>query len=230
LTGQKTAGFYIGLKVPASLGDGVLKNGLIFSTVPHYSRYYPLLSVNTQIYEQLLMAPHGSAVSYSLDENGNCIVNENYREEEKTAHQNTVRPVQKFMETIFLRLCSDVRLRAEKWSDADWLFPRITRLTARSGLLVGKKRRDFIAAISRGFVDNFANMGVGKRYDVKELLDIRKLSGFLRQPETAMKYAVKICTLQNGRLRGLLFWFAVLPYYTLIRLKLSSIIPCKKSF
>jgi hypothetical protein len=197
--------------------------------MPDYSRYYSLLSVNTQIYEQLLMAPHGSAVSYSLGADGNCVVNENYRDEEKALHEKTIQPVQEFMENVFRRLCRDIRLRVDRWEGAewgngrggDWLFPRIVRLTMRSGLFVGRKRRQFISTISRGFVDNFGNMGVGKHYDAKKVLGVRRILGFILHPETAMKYAVKICTLKNGFLRTLLFWFAVLPYYIFIRLKLK---------
>jgi hypothetical protein len=134
------------------------------------------------------------------------------------------------METIFRRLCADVRLRAYEWGGEDWLFPQVARLTLRSGLFAGKERRKFIAGISRGFVDNFGRMGVGKKYEAGKVLGVRRLLGFLRRPEEAMKYAVKICTVENVFVRRLAFLFAVLPYSLFIRFKLYFFKLCKKSF
>ncbi|MDR0534781.1 MAG: HAD hydrolase-like protein [Puniceicoccales bacterium] len=222
LTEHPTAGFYIGLKTPASLGEGVSKNGLLFSTIPRRSRHYDLLSINTQIHEQLLMAPHGSVASYTLDEDGNCTVNEVYRDEERFAYQNTVRPVQEFMGKVFEELCKDVRLRVHEWDGDDWLSPSLVSLTLRSGLFADARRRVFLREISRGFVDNFARMGVGKQYDPRHALSRRNLLGFIRRPGTVLKYAVKIQTLENPFLRILLFLVVSMPCFAFFLVKLHA--------
>jgi hypothetical protein len=111
-------------------------------------------------------------------------------------------------------------LRADGWSGGGWGAALIAKLTLRSGFFVGRRRRAFVAGISRGFVDNFGNMGVGKKYDAGSVFSLRRLTNFLLYPETAVKYAVKICTLKSAPTRAFAFCFAVLPLYFYLRLKL----------
>jgi len=168
LTGQPTHGLYLGLRTPASLASDRLKEGLIFSTIPRRSPFCNALDVNRQIYEQLLMAPHGGVVSYSLGEDGECIVNENYRRAERDAYQRAIAPVQQIMLAAFRELCDDPRLKA---ADDIWVTAAIARLGIHSGIFVNAVRRRFLKTISRGFVDNFAAVKVGIAYTPPKIAD-----------------------------------------------------------
>ncbi|MDR1498358.1 MAG: HAD hydrolase-like protein [Puniceicoccales bacterium] len=220
ITGERTIGFYLGLKEPASLVAGSSKHGLIFSTQPYHSQFYDILSVNAQLYEQLLMAPHGSAISYSLDEKGESVVHENYRDEERDVFQSVVQPVQGFMVDIFRRLCDDPRLFVKEWGGENWLYPEMARMVAQSGLIVNGQRRRFIAELSRGFVDNFGSVRVGKHYDVRKVLNRGTALAWVKSPGRILKYAVKICTLKTAFIRRVLFVLFALPYYIWIRFAL----------
>ncbi|MDR2513397.1 MAG: phosphotransferase [Puniceicoccales bacterium] len=218
ITGQKTVGFYLGLMKPSSLGEGCHKEGLLFSTIPCRSPFYDILCVNRQLYEQLLMAPHGSVTSYSLDASGSFVINEDYREEERTAYKGTVEPVQAYMLELFQHLCDDVRVKLTHWGARDWLYPSLAGIMIRSGLWVNAPRRLFLEAISRGFVANFGNIDVGIRYNFPGDLSRGKWFSFLSAPGKLMKYGVKICTLRSGLVRTLLLVFFVIPYFIFLRI------------
>ena len=218
ITGQKTIGFYLGLMKPSSLGEGCCKEGLLFSTIPCLSPFYEILCVNRQLYEQLLMAPHGSVTSYSLDALGNCVINEDYRDEEKTAYKGSVEPVQVFMQELFQRLCDDVRLKLVCWGALDWFYPAMAGIMIRSGLFVSAPRRWFLEAVSHGFVANFGNIDVGIRYNISGNFPLGEWFSFVEKPGKLMKYGVKICTMKNAFFRTVLFVFFAIPYSIFLRI------------
>jgi len=215
MTNQRTAGFYLGLKSNLTyIEEGSTKNGLIFSSRPFHSLWYAIIDVNNQIYEQLLMAPHGSAVSYSVNnsEEG-YVVNENYRIEESRLYQTTVKAVQEYMLTIFRVACNHPGLQV--YNDR-WMLYRIALSTIKSGLFVNRKRRRFYRELSKGFVWNFGQARVGLKYSSQTLFSFKNIKSFLRYPETILKYAVKLCTLKNPILREMIFWVFIVPYYFLL--------------
>jgi len=221
ITNQRTAGFYLGLKNTLTyIEEGHTKNGLIFTSRPCYSLWYNLLDVNNQIYEQILMAPHGSAVSYSTN-NGEkgYVVNENYRLEESFVYKSTVKPVQDYMINIFRKVCNNHGLQL--YHD-HWMLHCIALTTIKSGLFVNRKRRSFLQELSNGFVNNFANAEIGLKYNPQFLFDFKKIQSFLRHPTTILKYATEAYTIKNPIIREIIFLVFILPYYFLLRLILQK--------
>ncbi|MDR1817767.1 MAG: HAD family hydrolase [Puniceicoccales bacterium] len=235
VSGLPARGLYLGLRRPASLTMDTPKEGLIFSTVPRRSPYYDSLDINRQIYEQLLMAPHGGVVSYALGEDGSCIINEDYRRAEREVFQGSVAPVQQAMLAAFRRLLTDPRLHCY---EDEWLLRHLARMGVRSGVFAGAGRRRFLREISRGFVDNFAAVKVGVRYTpalagggkpaggtgggstksaggggVSDAPTLRQLLLWPLRPAPLSRYMVKVCTLENPLVRWLLTLFLVLPWY-----------------
>ncbi|MDR3228454.1 MAG: HAD family hydrolase [Puniceicoccales bacterium] len=222
LAGQRTAGFYLGLRSASSLGAGREKEGVLFSCLPARTAFFHHLSANRQIYEQLLMAPHGTATGYGLDAAGQAFVREDDKEAERGVYDSQIRAVQEEMRGAFGRLCADARLGGYA---PEWLLRRLADLTVRSSLFATGRRADFMRAVSQGFVDNFGAVRVGVRYNIARVLvadgaggaggagwsvgrGLRLGRGLLRvavalllRPENVLRYAAKMWAADNAAAR-----------------------------
>jgi FMN phosphatase YigB (HAD superfamily) len=231
ITGRSTTGLYLGLRTPAHTYPKHNKEGLLFSIFPRRGLFHAHLDANRQLYEQLLMAPHGGVLSYTLDA-GTVVVREDYRPVERECYEKHVRTVQLFMRETIQRLAGDARLQA--WRD-EWLLCRCADLVTRSGMFAAGKRAAFLREISRGFVDNFASVKIGARYDAADaqpvaaatsgslrarLAHVLALAWILwRDPARLVRYAVKVWASENvlarvvWRLGGarLLYWLFFKP-------------------
>lgn len=181
ILGIKTKGFYLG-----TVGEETNppRKGLIFSAAEHKKRhtYFDVLRANIQLYELLAAAPHGSAQTYILTEQG-ITVPMAWVDAEKKLYDSVIKPWQD------RALIDFAALAAWKPVDREMFSNKHSRnIVMRSGLLADKKRLDFIKALDEGFVWNFVKDTVGTKYDYKS---VRINFSVITSPEKYVRYAVK---------------------------------------
>jgi len=185
----QVTGYYIGLREIYTIEKGTKRFGLNFSVYPKKDFSDDILLANGQLYEQLLAAPHGSTVGYSLNEDSPTL--EYHEENEKKVFDEFIFPIQKFMMVQFENLCNDLhRATYSKSMAQDYL----TDMALRLGLFTNRKKLKFIQLISQGFYQNMGNNKVGLVYDPKQIgiSKARLLKDFLWSPEKTFRYLVKI--------------------------------------
>ena len=94
--GINTVGYYIGVQKPDKPILELERTGLIFCEEKPRSRYYDYLGTNIPFYQQLLSAPHGTALKYILEDGKVLIKYEWDPMEEKLYHEN-IEELQHFM-------------------------------------------------------------------------------------------------------------------------------------
>ena len=159
--GIKTNGYYIGIQKPDKPILPLKCRGLIFSEDNPRSKYYEFLGTNIPFYQQLLAAPHGTALKY-YDEEGSIHVLEEWDEMEKELYFETIKPVQELMLLKFKGICA--------WDDKpvddkkeEWV---IARLSMRSSLFAKGDRLPFIRKCTDNYVQNFRQENRGAvKYD-----------------------------------------------------------------
>lgn len=183
--GINTVGYYIGVQKPDKPILELERTGLIFCEEKPRSRYYDYLGTNIPFYQQLLSAPHGTALKYILEDGKVLIKYEWDPMEEKLYHEN-IEELQHFMLLKFRGLCA--------WDDKevydskeDWY---IAKLSMRSSLFANRSRLKFVRKCTDNYVQNFRQEKRGKvQYDVKKIkigLDI------IWKPYKMIRYLSKI--------------------------------------
>lgn len=203
----KIYGFYLGIMNQLSSEPKVQRQGLIFNRDEdgRKSRYFDVLRINTQLYEQLLAAPHGSACFYRSEAGGKTVVIEEWAENEKAVYEKHFFDLQNVMEKIFRMCCTysfDPLLKQES--------RKLARIILRAGLLQSKKRLKFVKEITGGFSQNFQQQSSGLKYNVGDAKI--KLSELLLHPDRYARYACKVSQVLDGKGGGsigrmLMFFF-----------------------
>jgi FMN phosphatase YigB (HAD superfamily) len=183
-------GYYIGLKEIYNIEPDTKRFGLNFSLYPSDGVSYDILKANGQLYEQLLGAPHGSTLGYTL-ENGQAETIEFHEESEKHVFENYIKGIQDYMHLEFKELF--LGLRAVNYSE-ELVQDYITNMAMRVGILTNKKRIRFINNISKGFYQNVGENKVGLNYSLGQLSASKRslLVQFLRSPEKVFRFLVKV--------------------------------------
>ena len=206
-------GYYLGLKEIYNILPETKRYGLIFSVYPYESYQDRVIMANTEIYEQLLSAPHGSAVSYCQ---GPEYVNEFYDEAERKAFEKYILPIQKSMFEHFKAYVSGTKSICFDKAIVDEM---LLKYGLKIGILPGKKRIKTLHAISKGFYDNLGNV---KKGDVNYTLDIkkgnkstRKLIDYIINPEKLILYIsrLKLTLITKNRY----YFFPSYPIYLYIK-------------
>ncbi len=203
-------GYYIGLRYIYNIEKKTKRFGLNFSVYPSQGFSDYILLANSQLYEQLLAAPHGSAINYTSIEQG--FVLEHHEENEKAVYENFISPIQDFMFTEFK---SFIKCLAPNVYSQDMAQSYLTDMALRLGLLTSKRKLRFIHQISKGFYQNVGNNKVGLVYNPKAVGVSKKelLKLFLWSPEKIFRYLVKIKPLLYSKGKSWLGLPICLVYY-----------------
>ncbi len=195
-----TEGYYIGVQKPDKVLLELKRTGLIFSEEKPRSRYYEYLGTNIPFYQQLLAAPHGTALKYIYNGSEVTVKSEWDPMEEKLYHDK-IENLQAYMRLKFMGLCL--------WDDKeaynkreDWL---LAKSAMKSSLFAHGTRLNFIRECTDNYVQNFRQENRGKvQYDIKKVklgLDI------LWRPERLIRYFGKVqrTTLYDNRIIRIIY-------------------------
>lgn len=183
--GIKTAGYYIGVQIPDKPIMNLEKTGFIFCEENPRSRYYDYLGTNIPFYQQLLAAPHGTALKYLYD-GSRVTVKEEWDPMEKELYENRICRLQEYMFLKFRGMCVwDDKTGFDK--KEDWM---IAKLSLRSSLFARGSRLKFIRDCTENYVQNFRQENRGKvKYDYRKAkigIDI------IWNPDKYIRYVSKI--------------------------------------
>ncbi len=210
-------GYYLGLREVYNIQDKTKRYGLLFSIQPYEVYSDHILTANTQLYEQLLTADHGSTIGYDSGSENYTI--ENYTEEEKSLYQNYLRGHQDFMMEKFKILLKDLETICY---DYRIVQRKITDLALRNGLLINSKKLGFIKILNRGFIQNIGPVTIGIEYDPSAAGSYRQLlKDLLVKPESKFRYLAKLKPMLYERNKvlafllpmWLIYWYFLLNRY-----------------
>ncbi len=196
-------GYYLGLKKVYDITDQTKRFGLNFSIYPNESYSDTLLMANSQLYEQLLSAPHGSTLGYTSKENNYTI--EYHQENEKYVYDNYFSSTQDYMFSIYKLFLE--KLKPITYEDAI-VQKNMTDFTIRNGLFSRNKDLKFVNDVTQGFFQNIGNTEVGIVYKT-EKIGMSKgqlLKNFFLYPEKTLRYIVKLKPMLYSKKKKLLAW------------------------
>ena len=203
-------GYYIGLGEIYNIKKNTKRFGLNFSVYPKKEFSDFILQANGQLYEQLLAAPHGSTIGYSLNSESPTL--EYHEPNEKRVFEDFILPIQNFMDEQFMNLC--IVMGKLTYTD-EMVQDYLTDLSLRLGLNTNSEKLKFIQSISQGFYQNIGGNKVGMVYDPSQLTITKKqlLIQFLWSPEKIFRYLVKIRPMLYSKNLSLLGWPVGLTVY-----------------
>lgn len=183
--GIDTRGYYIGVQKPDKPIAKLKRQGIIFSEDNPRSKYYDYLGMNIPFYQQLLAAPHGTALKYVI-KNDEVIVKSEWDPIEEQLFNNNIKDLQEYMKLKFLGLC----VWDEKSScDAkeDWF---LAKSSMKSSLFAKGDRLKFIRECTGNYVQNFRQENRGAvQYDPSKF----KLGvDIFWKPEKYLRYISKV--------------------------------------
>jgi FMN phosphatase YigB (HAD superfamily) len=183
--GIPTKGYYIGVQIPDEPIEQLDREGLVFCETDPRSRYYDYLGMNIPFYQQLLAAPHGTALKYVVTDDGVDVLSE-WDPMEEELYKNYIERLQTYMSLIFRGLC--VWDDASPWDDRkDWF---IAKLSMHSSLFANRMRRKFIRMCTDNYVQNFRQENRGKvQYDPSK---VRLGVDIIWKPEKYLRYVAKV--------------------------------------
>lgn len=183
--GIKTVGYYIGIQIPDQSIKKLERTGLIFSEFSPRSKYYDYLGMNIPFYQQLLAAPHGTALKYVLEGEEVHVLHE-WDPMERKLYEEKIRDIQEYMLLKFRGLCAWGQTDAFDQKD-DW---SIAKQSMKSSLFANGSRLKFVRDCTENYVQNFRQEHRGKvKYDYKKAkmgIDI------IWRPEKYLRYFAKI--------------------------------------
>ncbi|MBU3024398.1 HAD family hydrolase [Zobellia galactanivorans] len=205
-------GYYLGLKEIYNIEKGTKRYGLNFSIYPSQDFSDDVLMANGQLYEQLLAAPHGSTLSYTMGENGQSPTVEFHEPNEKMVFDQYVSPIQEYMFSEFKNLFND--LRAIDYSQA-MVQNYITDMALRTGIFTNRKKLKFVNQITKGFYQNVGENKVGLEYNPNQVKTskVALIKTFLKSPEKVFRYLVKIKPFMYAKGYYWMSWPLNLTYY-----------------
>ena len=183
--GIRTKGYYIGVQRPEQPILPLDTTALIFREENPRSRYYDYLGMNIPFYQQLLAAPHGSALQYVQRREGVEVLSE-WDVMEQRLYEDHIKKLQEYMILKFRGLCAWDRSSPYDERD-DWA---VAKQSMKSSLFARKSRLQFIRNCTENYVQNFRQESRGKvKYDYKKA---RIGVDIFWQPEKYLRYFAKI--------------------------------------
>lgn len=159
-----TRGFYMGVMGNPDEVYCIEKEGLIFNlNKDEMTRYSGIFRANTQLYEQLTAAPHGSACFYRKSCGGVTVIEE-WNDKEKDLYNRIIQGEQEKLLKWMEKLCV---LISEDKVESKGYNRSLAKVKLKSDLIQSKKRLDFMKALSEGFIQNFQNETIGLKYEEK---------------------------------------------------------------
>lgn len=172
-------GYYVGLIAPGRLSSTNQKVGLLFTSLPSESRYFPVFNENRPLYEILLGASHGSAHRYR-DRDGEVLVETQRLDQEQEIFETVIRPIQNQLAESFNDLA---RLFARTHLDIRDFEAELAQAHARMTL---QPREEELAFFTK--LHHYENFGVFEtsRFHIGEKVPltarIRNLLALMRAP------------------------------------------------
>jgi len=209
--GTMTRGWYLGVQETSEDPYPYERHGLIFADDgEHVSPYFDTLHANTQLYEQLLAAPHGAAEGYVL-RGGKPEVREKWPDSERVLYEDVIGKMQVQMRAIFAGLVA--------WCDGmdpSTAIAFCADTVLRSALIADHQRLDFLRRLDQAFVDNAGQMKQGLAFQAKRA-PLRW--SIIWVPEQYVRYAAKVQRkLRDRSLQMWLYYPLAWAYYGYVRL------------
>ena len=207
-------GFYLGLRETYNIQESTKRYGLVFTVLPKPEYSDHILMANTQFYEQLLSANHGSAKGYSETVDNFTI--ESYDDREKQLFHDYLKGQQDFMMDQFNAMMNSLSLVCY---DDELVQRKITGLALRNGLILSKRKLNYISILNRSFIQNIGDNKVGMSYDPASLgnrmLIFRDL---LLKPESRFRFLTKLQStlIEQNKWYARLIPMKLIYYYILI--------------
>ncbi len=180
-------GYYLGLREIFDIKEKTKRYGLIFSILPYTSYYDHLLLANTQLYEQLSAANHGSTICYTTEYEGYVI--ECFKTEEKTLYDNYIRSHQEQMFNFHLDIMKSLE---NVCYDQNMVQDVLSEKALVTGLFVNSKKLKFIGALSAGFYQNIGTNNVGLTFHIERKMAFQYMKLFLLTPEIMFREITKL--------------------------------------
>ena len=209
ILGIRLKGYYLGLNGDPGNEYGIDKTGLVFHE--NMGSEYHVLKSNTQLYEQLAAAPHGSPRHY-VENNGTVGVSLEWPEEEKFLYEKEIGRMQEELLLLSAGMAA-WNGRREAFSNKDNCLTVL-----RSGLFADKERIAFLKLLDNTFVYNFGNTAVGTEYQTSS---VKIGPDIFYAPEQYCRYFVKLQRMLSDRpiLNGL-YYLVAGSYYAYVRIVL----------
>lgn len=209
--GVRTRGWYLGIRGVSEDPHPYERHGLIFAADgDHVSPYFDILCANTQLYEQLLAAPHGAAEGYVFSD-GRPGVREAWADSEKFLYQDLIEKTQGEMRAIFSGLVA--------WCDKEDVATMVrwcAHTVLRSSLIADSRRLAFLRRLDKSFVNNFGQVNQGLRLNRQH---VRLGIAIIAKPEHYVRYAAKFQrTLRDGSIQMWLYYPFAWMFYAYVNL------------
>lgn len=191
----KINGYYLGLKDlmhdSTSSSYNNYKRGLNFETNLFDNYKATIMMANTDFYENLCQAPHGTTVKYVNDSKDYAVLK--HMEFEKTAYEKIIKPTQDFMLNIFKIYCTKSQNICFTPEYAEEL---ITDYALKLNTLISKRKLQRANELFEGFYDNFGNNDKGgSSYELNVSKGLKKklskIKNIMIAPENIVFYAYR---------------------------------------
>ena len=197
---QKVEGHYLGLNEIYQITPRTKREGYLFSVYPFESIYDRIMAANRQLFEQLLAAPHGSALGYTKAPD---YVLEYHKPEELMVYTNFIAGTQEFMINQYAAMVTSLAILT--YEDKT-VFNFLLHLKLRMDLQANRDKIHFLNNLTKGFYQNVGNHKVGLKYDYKNTgLTVKTaIKQFLIRPENIYRYLAKLKLALHQRKLGFL--------------------------
>ena len=217
-TDIKTTGFYVGVYQNLFEKPFVERHGLVFNKTEKgkESAFFHVFRSNTQVYEQLLAAPHGSACFYRLDEKGMPVVQEKWEREEELLYKEVIADVQKKVMKEFENLCTYLFVGIEESCYTPNSYNKaLALIMLRSALVQSKERLVFMQRLIQGFSQNFQQQTIGMKFNAGDIQE--KYINLVFHPDRFVRYVSKLGVVLDKKGMNRIGRFLMKLYYYWVR-------------
>ncbi|MBC3758896.1 HAD family hydrolase [Hyunsoonleella sp. SJ7] len=218
-------GYYLGLKeFRSSINADTARWGLNFEISPYLNYADQIMMANTELYEQLAQAPHGSTLGYQDDASQYTI--EYHEPHEKAVYDKYIAQSQDVMFALFQEYCKRTNTICYEPEMAQSI---VTKYALKIGTHIPKRKLKWVQSISEGFYSNIGNNAVGEdSYKMSILQGLKNnlptIKKYLISPEEMVKYIMRSKLSLYKKNRLLYIPTSPIYYYILLNRRLKKII------
>ena len=182
-------GYYLGLRSIYNITEKTKRFGLNFSVYPYATFGDHILKSNIVLSEQLLSAPHGSVVEYSLD-TSNPTVEFFYKEEERV-YNDFIKNAQAYMFEEFKTIIKQMDAIC---FDQTIVQNQLINHALIHGLLAKKRDIIFENKLTEGYYTNVGDFGTGRNFGKNAKVGKKRnlIKDFIIQPEKMFQHFIRI--------------------------------------
>ena len=184
----KVYGYYLGLREIYTITKNTKRFGLNFSFYPYPTYSDHILTANYELNEQLLSAPHGSALKY--DSSVETYTLERHDELETMCYNEFIVQTQEFMYSVFKDVLPKLELICY---DERSLQKVLTNYALKIGIFASRKNISHAVKVSTGFFNNVGDFEVGKKIktDISRTQKISYVKSFIFHPEKVYQLVLR---------------------------------------